>query len=167
MKKIKNYLPIITIFVVVWILFHSVFMLAIVPSESMEDTIMTGDLLFATRYNVDQIGRYDIVVFRAPDDPDIYYIKRVVGLPGETIKVKDGKVYADNQLLDDDFVKEKMDTAGDGIYEVPVDCYFMMGDNRNSSTDSRFWDTKYVSSELLTAKAVFRILPLDSFGTIE
>lgn len=167
MKRLKQFLPFLSIFVIIWILFHSVFMLAIIPSESMEDTIMTGDLLFATRYNADQVERYDIVVFQSPDEPETYFIKRVIGLPGETIKVKEGHVYADDRLLDESFLKEKMDTLGDGIYEVPEGCYFMMGDNRNNSVDSRFWKNKYVSSELLKAKAVFRILPFSSIGNIE
>jgi signal peptidase I len=132
----------------------------------MENTIMTGDLLLSTRYDKHDISRYDIVVFIPPDDPEDYYIKRVIGLPGETILVEDGKVYADGVELDDSFIAEEMDESGDGTYTVPDDCYFMLGDNRNHSYDSRFWDTKYVPLENIVAKAKFRWFPFTAFGNI-
>jgi signal peptidase I len=75
-------------------------------------------------------------------------------------------VYADGVELDDSFIAEEMKTSGDGTYEVPEDCYFMMGDNRNHSLDSRFWDNKYVPLENIVAKAKLRLAPFQSFGTL-
>jgi signal peptidase I len=148
------------------ITFNFIIMLNLIPSGSMENTIMTGDVILATRFDKQNISRYDIVVFIPPDDPDELYIKRVIGLPGETILVEDGKVYADGVELDDSFIAEEMKTSGDGTYEVPEDCYFMMGDNRNHSLDSRFWDTKYVPLENIVAKAKLRVFPFTTFGDI-
>ena len=129
---------------------------------------MTGDVVFSTRYDVkeEDIERFDILVFIPPDNPDITYIKRVIGLPGETIEVKDGKVYADGVELDSSFINELQNQAGDGIYEVPEGCYFFMGDNRNNSNDSRFWDNPYVPIEDVQAKAKFIIFPFSDAGSL-
>ena len=121
------------------ILSRTVLMLNFIPSGSMEGTIRTGDFVLGTRYDIGEgdIERYDILVFALPDEPDTVYIKRVIGLPGETVVVCDGSVYADGVRLDDSFVKNPMNTKGDGTYVVPDGCYFVMGDNRNQSDDSR------------------------------
>lgn len=148
----------------IW-LFRNVFLVTYIPSVSMEDTICPGDLVVGTRYDAKEIERYDIMVFQAVDEDDCY-IKRVIGLPGETIIVENGKVYADGVELDDSYVKEDMDPSGDGIFEVPEGCYFMMGDNRNHSTDSRFWDTPYVPAENMVGHAEAVILPLQHLSLL-
>lgn len=140
-------------------LFKFVLMFNVIPSSSMESTIMTGDFVIGTRFDAKDIERYDIMVFNAPDEPESYFIKRVIGLPGETIEVRDGKVYADGVELDESFIKEAMDASGDGTYVVPEECYFMMGDNRNNSSDSRFWNEKYVPLENFVSKAKLVICP--------
>ena len=89
-KKILIALGIYTAFaVIVLILFHTTFMLSYIPSSSMESTIMTGNVVFSTRYDIEEedLERYDILTFIAPDDPEITYIKRLIGLPEETIGV--------------------------------------------------------------------------------
>ncbi len=97
---------------------------------------MTGDVVFFTTYDVkeEDIERFDILVFIPPDNPDITYIKRVIGLLGETIEVKEGKVYADGVELDDSFIKVPMNLTGDGTYVVPEHCYFFIVDNRNKGS---------------------------------
>jgi signal peptidase I len=152
--------------VVIQFTFNWILMLDLIPSGSMENTVMTGDILIGTRYDREEISRYDIVVFIPPEDPESLYLKRVIGLPGETILVEDGKVYADGVELDDSFIAEEMDTSGDGTFVVPEGCYFMMGDNRNHSWDARFWDDKYVPLENIEAKARLRIFPFTTFGDI-
>lgn len=152
--------------VAIILIFNYILMLNTVPSESMEDTIMTDDIIISTRYDADEIERYDIMVFIPPDHPEVYFIKRVIGLPGETITVENGSVYADGVKLDDSFVNGEMDTSGDGIYEVPEGCYFMMGDNRNESNDSRFWIHKYIPLENFVAKAKLIVFPFTRIGTI-
>ncbi len=177
MKKFKGellrlfalYIILMVIFVFI---FRTVFMLTLVPTGSMEGTIMSGDIVFATRYNIgaDEIKRYDILIFIPPDNPDNSdetYIKRVIGLPGETIEVKNGKVYADGIELDSSFVKNPMNRKGDGTYVVPEGCYFFMGDNRNQSRDSRFWIEKYVPLENIKGKAKSIVFPFTHIHGIE
>ena len=168
-KKILKAIIIYVILVVIFIvLFQTVFMLSFIPSSSMEGTIRTNSVVFSTRYDVDEedLERYDILTFIAPDDPEITYIKRLIGLPGETIEVKEGKVYADGVELDDSFIKDFQNQVGDGIYTVPEGCYFFLGDNRNNSKDSRFWDNPYVPIEDIKAKAKFIIFPFPDAGSL-
>lgn len=178
LKKIKRellrffalYLILLAIFIFV---FKTMLIITLVPSGSMESTIMTGDIVFGTRYDVkteDEIERFDILIFTPPDNPDNTdetYIKRVIGLPGETIEVIDGKVYADGVELDDSFVKNPMNRKGDGTYVVPEGCYFFMGDNRNQSRDSRFWMEKYVPLENIKGKAKSIVYPFTHIHGIE
>ena len=162
-KFTKKLIKILVVYFIIlgifyWV-FSTVLMLVHIPSTSMEGTIMKGDILIATRYGIgeDEISRYDILIFKFPDNPDETYIKRVIGLPGETIEVKNGKVYADGIELDDSFIKEPMNRRGDGTYIVPEGCYFFLGDNRNHSLDSRF--RKDVPAGNIEGKAKYVIFP--------
>lgn len=143
---------------------------AAIPSGSMENTIMTGDRVFGSRlvYNNADPERGDIVIFKYPDDETQLFIKRVIGLPGETLQIRDGKVYINGSdtPLEEPYLKET--PVGDfGPYTVPEGEYFMMGDNRNHSMDSREWEHTFVKREKILAKAVFRYFPFSKIGTIE
>lgn len=150
--------------VIIITLFKTVFMLCVIPSGSMEKTLLIGDILIGTRYDAENVKRYDVMVFTPPDHPETYYIKRVIGLPGETITVKDGNVYADGRKLKSSFVNGEMDNSGDGVYHVPAGHYFMMGDNRNNSEDSRFWAHKYVNRKSMVCHARHIVFPFERFG---
>ena len=154
MKK-RGFIIYAAVLIIAVILFMFVFMLTVVPTQSMAGTIDTGDHIICSRYGVEEedIERYDVLVFTPPDEPGVFYIKRVIGLPGETIEVRDGKVYADGIELDNSFINGPQNRRGDGIYKVPDGCYFFLGDNRNNSNDSRFWKNKYVPAENIKAKA--------------
>ena len=137
LSEVLDYVKVI-IFAVVFVLIVNNFILinALVPSESMEKTIMTGDRIFGFRlaYEFEEPERFDIVIFKYPDDPEQkeLYIKRVIGLPGEMVNIVNGKVYIDGEQtpLDDSFCPET--PIGDfGPYIVPEGCYFMLGGNRN------------------------------------
>lgn len=137
---------------------HFILLNASIPSGSMENTIMTGDRVFGFRlaYLFSEPKRGDIVIFKYPEDESINYIKRIIGLPGETVTIQNGLVYIDDSEtpLDEPYVAETPLPIRDGVYEVPDGCYFMMGDNRNHSSDSRKWG--YVRRDQILAKAFLK-----------
>lgn len=134
-----------------------------VPSGSMENTIMTGDRVIGSRlsYKFGDPERGDIAIFHFPDNEKIYYVKRIIGLPGETVDIVDGKVYIDGSdtPLEEPYLREEMIPEPPMHFEVPEDCYFMMGDNRNYSQDARRWKNTYVKREKIIAKVLFRYFP--------
>lgn len=131
-----------------------------IPTGSMENTVMTDDSIIALRlaYLFDDPARGDIVVFKYPDDESQNYLKRIIGLPGETIEIVDGKVFVDSVQLEENYLKE-VPIGSFGPYTVPKDSYFMMGDNRNISEDARYWEHTYVKKEKILGKAVLRYSP--------
>lgn len=155
----KFYIRLLLLSVIFIVISRFILMISPVPSGSMENTIRIGDVAIGSRLNTENVNRYDIVTFDFPDNPRITYIKRVIGLPGETVVVRDGNVWIDGEKINSSFTKEVMNDSGDGTYIVPSGCYFMMGDNRNDSYDSRFWKNKYVTKDAITSKT-FVIIPL-------
>lgn len=139
-----------------------VIMKAEIPSGSMEDTLQIGDrvLGFRLAYLFSEPERGDIVMFDFPDDESKIYIKRIIGLPGELVEVIEGKVYINGaeEPLEEDYLKE-LPSGTFGKFWVPEGHYFMLGDNRNNSWDSRKWDNKYVAREKIRCKAWFRYKP--------
>ncbi len=133
-----------------------------VPTGSMMPTIQIGDRLFGNRlaYINSEPERGDIVVFPWPDNEEETYIKRIIGLPGETIQIIDGMVYINgsNKPLEEPYLKEKA-YGSFGPYEVPEGCYFMLGDNRNGSADSRYWQNPYVEGDKIQSKAICVYFP--------
>ena len=130
-----------------------------VPTGSMENTIMTGDHILALRtsYWFSEPEAGDVIVFRYPDDPTgkILYVKRIIGTPGDTVTVTNGEVLVNGKTLDEPYILER--TEGEfGPYTVPEDSYFMMGDNRNRSVDSRYWDNQFVEKNKILGKVVLR-----------
>ena len=121
-----------------------------IPSGSMENTIMTGDRVIGNRfaYSFSDPQRFDIIIFRYPDDESQLFIKRIIGLPGETVEIRDGKIYLNgsDEPLEDVQTKETM-VGSFGPYTVPENSYFVMGDNRNDSKDSRYWTNTFVTKD--------------------
>lgn len=135
---------------------------ATIPSGSMEDTILPGDRIIGARlaYLFQEPKREDIIIFRFPDDESQVFIKRVIGLSGETIQIIDGQVYIDGSdtPLEEVYLKEAPEGSF-GPYKIPEDSYFVMGDNRNHSHDSRYWENQFVEKDDILAKAVFQYYP--------
>jgi len=133
-----------------------------VPTGSMENTIMKGDRLMGFRlaYLFSDPKRGDVVMFDFPDDESLLYVKRIIGLPGETVEIRDGKIYINGSTkpLKEDYLKE-IPYSENAVYEVPEGHYFMLGDNRNASADSRRWENKYVAKEKIRCKVWFRYKP--------
>lgn len=175
-KTIGMYVKMFILVLVMVFLINEVILInARIPSESMEKTIMTGDKIFGFRLayglNFDKFGlkisikwknpeRYDIVIFKYPDDESQLFIKRLIALPGETVEIIDGKVYINNGEIpiEESFISEEM-KGSFGPYTVPEGCYFMLGDNRNHSKDSRYWENPFVSFDEIVGKAVLRYYP--------
>lgn len=138
-----------------------------VPTGSMETTIMAGDRVIGSRlsYTFGQPDRGDISIFIYPDDEAIgvktYYVKRVIGMPGDTVDIVDGKIYINNSdiPLDEPYLHEEMDPEPPQHFEVPENSYFMMGDNRNHSNDGRRWNNKYVNEDKMVAKVMIQYFP--------
>ena len=134
----------VIVIAVVFVLTQFVIINVRVPSGSMENTIMTKDRLIGFRFSYwfDEPQSGDIILFSYPVDEKQTYIKRVIGLPGETVEIRDGKIYIDgsSEPLEEDYLKETWTWENDGYtFKVPEGCYFVLGDNRNDSEDGRFW----------------------------
>jgi signal peptidase I len=152
-----------------------------IPTGSMENNLLIGDHLLVNKFvfaptltraedtllPIDPIRRGDVLVFKFPEDPERDFIKRVIGLPGETIELKEKKVYVDGMALDEPYVHflfpaDASGDLGEGTFDVrrsygpvtvPDGHYFMMGDNRDNSQDSRYWG--FMPREYVKGKALF------------
>ena len=143
-----------------WALRTFVFQPYEIPSGSMENTIMTGTRVMGLKcsYWFSEPERGDIIVFKAPDDPDTPYVKRIIGLPGDTVEIIDGQTYVNGEALEEDYLAEPMEGSF-GPYEVPEGAYFVMGDNRNHSLDARYWRNTYVYKDAIWGKVYFSYWP--------
>lgn len=154
--------------ITVIILSKKIFTINYIPSESMSPTLNVGDIVIGSCLN-QEINRYDIIVFHAPNGirttvPNEKLIKRVIGLPGDTVEIKSNHIYINGDVIQDDFCNE-METK-DATFVVPDNEYFVMGDNRNNSYDSRFWNGIYVKkSDIISVQKVV-IYPFGSFGKL-
>lgn len=141
-----------------------------VSGSSMETTLTDGDQLIIDKisYRFHDPERYDIIVFPYRYEENTYYIKRIIGLPGETVQIVNGEVYIDGVLLGEHYGNEVMESAGLAADPIVLgeDEYFVLGDNRNHSQDSRAADVGVLHREELIGRAWVRIWPFDSIGVI-
>lgn len=157
----------------VWFIITFVGQRTVVNGESMYETLHNGDNLWVDKfsYHIHEPERFDIVVFPMYDGEE-YFIKRIIGLPGETVRIDhDGNIYINDELLEENYGFEAIEPgrigrAFEGV-TLGEDEYFVMGDNRNGSEDSRFDIVGNVKREDLVGKAIFRLWPFTAFGTIE
>ena len=140
-----------------------------IPAGSLIPTIMAGDWIVTLKvWSTENLKRRDMIVFPFPPDPTINYIKRVIGLPGETLEISKDLVFINGELIDEPYAyfepKERSSRQAQGLTEaVPVSCFgpivipegklFVMGDNRYNSADSRYWG--FVELETVKSKAWF------------
>ena len=127
-----------------------------IESISMQPTLYENDFVLVNRlaYRLGEPSRGDVVVFRNPSDPDAEpYIKRVVGLPGDLVEVREGQVFVNGNPLREPYIKESPTYAG--TWDVPEGMLFVLGDNRNSSSDSHIWGYVPLESVIGTAKLVY------------
>jgi len=139
-----------------------------IPSGSMEPTLQVEDKIIVNKlvYRFKDPERGDIVVFQHPMlDPKLDYIKRVIGLPGETLEIKDSTVYINGEPLKEDYLPEDLRFMDFGPVTIPENSYFMMGDNRNNSQDSRVWGT--LPREYIIGKAFLIFWPMGRIGLLK
>ena len=137
----------------------------VVSGNSMYPTFANGEYLIVNELAkyTDEYRRGDVVILRYPNDPSKYFIKRVIGLPGETVRMVDGEVWINGQKLREPYiVPEYRDQQSHSPMVVPSGEFYVLGDRRNSSNDSRAWGT--VAQKYIYGKAVFVYWPVDRLG---
>lgn len=173
LKEMFDLLANVAITVVVLVVLKEfVIINAYIPSGSMENTIMPKDRVIGNRlsYLFSEPERGDIIIFKYPDDERQLFVKRIIGLPGETVTIEDAKVYIGEEeiRLEEPYLKDEwIIDNGAYVFEIPEGSYLVLGDNRNNSKDSRYWENTYVTEEKILGKAVFRYWPFDRFGKLE
>lgn len=157
-------LYLLCVLVISWLLVHFVIQRTEVSQSSMESTLSSGDQLFVDKlsYRFKEPQRFDIIVFPLHGAADTYYIKRIIGLPGETVQIdQDGSIYIDGERLEESYGREVIDPQHRGLAAEPIqlgeDEYFVMGDNRNNSTDSRSVSVGNIRRNELIGRAWVRI----------
>ncbi len=155
---------------VVGLILKIFFSSATVEGESMNPVLQEGDRVITSHYIFSSPKRYDIVVITIDRAEDIHYVKRVIGLPGETIQIKDQKIYINGELLEDDiYGSSPIDDPGIAVDPITLGEkeYFVLGDNRSVSADSRKETIGVISKGQIRGKVVFRFGPLKRFGGIK
>lgn len=178
LKRLTNFfieIAEVTVFAVAIFLF--VYLLILQPHKikgaSMEPNFPDGEYLLSDKvtYRFKEPKRGDVIVFKAPRTPDEEFIKRIIGLPGETLYVNGGKIFINGNELDENYLDEDIySQSGPFLQEgrrvtVPKDNYLVFGDNRNHSSDSRAWG--FVPKDNITGKAWVVYWPIDNVGAIE
>ncbi len=157
------------VIIVTWLILHFVGQRTVVDGSSMNDTLIDGDNLIVEKlsYRFGNPQRFDIIVFKPYEDSSEYYIKRIIGLPGETVRIDyAGTIYINGEVLEEDYGKETIQRPGRAAEEIQLgeNEYFVLGDNRNNSTDSRYERVGNVKRSSIVGKAWLRIWPFKSFG---
>ncbi len=143
-----------------------------VSGGSMESTLSNEDHLLVDKisYRFHAPERFDIIVFPFQYDKETYYIKRIIGMPGETVRIdEEGNIYIDEELLEEDYGREVIENPGRAVEPITLgdDEYFVMGDNRNNSSDSRDPSVGNIHRDDIIGRAFIRIWPLSKFGILK
>ena len=155
---------ILIVLLVAFVLVYCAGMRVTMVGNSMESTVSDGSQILVNRfiYNVKSPKSGDVIVFLPNgNEKSHYYVKRVIGVPGDVIDIVDDKVYLNGSdtPLDEPYLAEAMNQHETYHFEVPENCYFMMGDNRNYSLDARYWQNHYISRDKMVAKVFFEYFP--------
>ncbi|MCH5252650.1 MAG: signal peptidase I [Lachnospiraceae bacterium] len=140
-----------------------------VEGNSMEPTLFNSDQLIVENisYILHDPERFDVIVF--PYTQDVSYIKRIIGLPGERVRILNGNIYINGEILKENYGKERIKEPGIAVNEMTLgeDEYFVLGDNRNASIDSRKEEVGLVHRSIIKGKAWLRIYPFEEFGLVD
>ena len=155
---------------ITFLIIHYVGQRTYVSGSSMENTLSDGDNLIVDKitYRFSAPKRYDIIVFPYQYEENTYFIKRIIGLPGETVQIVDGIIYIDGEALQESYGREVMKNSGLAADPVTLgeDEYFVLGDNRNDSTDSRDPSVGKIPRDRIIGRAWVRIWPLSKIGIL-
>ena len=155
---------------ITFLIIHYVGQRTYVSGSSMENTLSDGDNLIVDKitYRFSDPKRYDIIVFPYQYEENTYFIKRIIGLPGETVQIVDGTIYIDGEALQESYGREVMKNSGLAADPVTLgeDEYFVLGDNRNDSTDSRDPSVGKIPRDRIIGRAWVRIWPLSKIGIL-
>lgn len=155
---------------ITFLIIHYVGQRTYVSGSSMENTLSDGDNLIVDKitYRFSDPKRYDIIVFPYQYEENTYFIKRIIGLPGETVQIVDGIIYIDGEALQESYGREVMKNSGLAADPVTLgeDEYFVLGDNRNDSTDSRGPSVGKIPRDRIIGRAWVRIWPLSKIGIL-
>jgi len=160
MKVIKEVIPYIVIVVVVVLIRTFIITPVRVDGDSMKNTLKNGDILLL--YKLSSIDRFDIIVLDEEKDNE-KIIKRVIGLPGETVAIKKGKIYINDKVIDDEYAYGQ--TSDYNKVTLRDDEYFILGDNRLISKDSRYFGP--IKDNEIKGEIVFRLFPFTKIGTVQ
>lgn len=165
-KTLFTYIGIILLVIIIRIFFIDPVR---VDGSSMNTTLADGEIMILNKfvYRKNDVKRFDIVVIK---EEDHYIIKRVIGLPGETIEYKNNKLYIDGKEINDPYPSTETDDfsiESIGHTKIPGDSYFVMGDNRAASLDSRYSEVGTVKKKIIIGRARLVIWPISKFGIVE
>ncbi|MCD5407634.1 MAG: signal peptidase I [Desulfotomaculum sp.] len=138
-----------------------------IPSGSMEPTLLVNDRIIVSKisYHLGGPAHGDVVVFRYPDDTSRNFVKRLIAVPGDTVELRDSNLHINGNISPENYLFPTLQFADYGPTTVPDGYYFMLGDNRNSSEDSRSWG--FMSEDLIIGKSVLIYWPLERFRLID
>ena len=160
MKVIKEVIPYVVIVVVVVLIRTFIITPVRVDGDSMKNTLKNGDILLL--YKLSSINRFDIIVLDEEKDNE-KIIKRVIGMPGETVAIKKGKIYINDTVIDDEYAYGE--TSDYNKVTLRDNEYFILGDNRLISKDSRYFGP--IKENEIKGKIVFRLFPFTKIGTVQ
>lgn len=172
MKEIlSTSLYLLVVLCLTYLVIHFVGQRTVVDGSSMENTLQDGDNLIVDKlsYRFHDPERFDVIVFPFQYKKNTYYIKRVIGLPGETVYIdENGSIYINDELLEENYGKDVIANPGTAFQPIFLgdDEYFVLGDNRNNSSDSREPSVGNIKKENIIGKAWVRIWPFDKMGKI-
>lgn len=160
------------VFLLTYLVIHYIGQRTQVSGSSMEATLSDGDNLIVDKisYRFHDPERFDIIVFPYKYEKDTYYIKRIIGLPGETVQIdNNGTIYIDGEVLEESYGREVILNPGEAAEPVKLeeDEYFVLGDNRNASSDSRDPSVGKVLGKDIVGRAWVRLYPFDKMGFIK
>lgn len=159
-------IPIVTALLLAFLINTFVVFRIEVPTGSMIPTINKNDKIFVLKvYNRDNFKRGDILVFRSKEEDGMLLIKRVIGVGGDHVELKNGLLYINGEHIEEPYVVNNLDFSG--TYDVPEGTLFFLGDNRATSRDARYWENPYISVEDVLGRGGLRVYPLNNFGFLK